>query len=169
MALTLELFIEKVLIGEIKTIQQNYGHYYLSFGLIAQGIELLGACLDSSEFHKKGASSVRFRKAIEELFPVQYQAYNNALSDYDLYENLRCGLLHVVIPKNSIELIQESEKSIFGEHLEIKSIRGQNRLILVAQDLFDDFEKACREVINRIEAGVIDQSKITGALISNDP
>lgn len=169
MSLTLKVFIEKVLIKEIKTIQQNYGHYYLSFGLIAQGIELLGACLDNKEFHKKGESSVRFRDAVKELFPLKYQAYNDRLSDYDLYVNLRCGLLHVVIPQNSIELIQELEMPIFGQHLEIKNIRGRDRLILVAQDLFDDFEKACKEVIKRIDSGVIDPNKITGSIISNEP
>lgn len=54
MGQTLKQFIDKTLISEIKTIQQTSGHHYLFFGLIAQGIELLGACLDDTKFHKKG-------------------------------------------------------------------------------------------------------------------
>jgi hypothetical protein len=170
MGLTLKDFVKKVLIGEIKTIQQTYGHHYLSFGLIAQGIELLGACLDNKDFHKNGTSGDRFRDAIDKLFPDKYKIFNNKTSDYDLYKNLRCGLLHVVLPGSFIELIQESEKEKFNAgHLDIKQIRGKDRLILVSQDLFSDFENACNEIVNRIDLGTIDPSKISGTLIDVEP
>lgn len=170
MGLTLKQFIDKVLIKEIKSIQQTHGHHYLSFGLIAQGIELLGACLDNKKIHKKGASGDRFRKAIDELFPASYKPYNDKTSNYDLYTNLRCGLLHVVIPGSFIELLQEAEKPAYdAEHLEIKNIKGKNRLILVSQELYQDFERACNEIIKRIDSGTIDPNKVSGILIDTEP
>lgn len=165
---TLREIIEGVLIAELKTIQQTHGHHYLSFGLIAQGIEFLGACLDSSAFHQPGLSKDRFRQAICDLFPYEYKKFNDRKSPFDLYTHLRCGLLHVVIPGSPIELIQESEKLFFGaEHLQVKHIRGRERLVLVSQDLFRDFEEACRQVIQRIDNGDIDPSKANIPLIVN--
>lgn len=170
MGLTLKEFIGHVLINEIKTIQQTHEHHYLSFGLIAQGIELLGACLDCNTFHKKGTSGDRFRDAIDKLFPDKYKVYNNKASNFDLYANLRCGLLHIVIPGSFIELIQESEKAIYhGGHLDIKNIRGKDRLLLVSQELYTDFENACNEIIKRIESGTIDPNKVSGTLIATEP
>jgi hypothetical protein len=32
----------------------------------------------------------------------------------------------------------------------VKEIRAMNRLILVLEDLFDDYENACQEIIARI-------------------
>ncbi len=61
-------FIQKVLIDEFKEIQQDEGHHYLSFSLICQGIEFLGACLDSEPFSAKGLGAPRFRRAIYDLF-----------------------------------------------------------------------------------------------------
>lgn len=170
MGLTLKEFIGHVLINEIKAIQQTHGHHYLSFGLIAQGIELLGACLDSTNFHKRGKSSDRFRNAINKLFPEKYKAHNNKASQYDLYANLRCGLLHVVIPGSHIELIQEDEKTTYGGgHLDIKNIRGGDRLLLVSQEFFTDFEKACNEIVKRIDSGAIDPKKVSVELIATEP
>lgn len=162
---TLKGFIKKVLKEEIKKIQQEEKHYFLSFGLISQGIEFLGACLDKNDFHKRDESGTRFRLAIKELFPIQYHQFNNKQNCHDLFSNLRCGLLHVLVPKNSIELIQEAEKEEFAGHLEIKLVRGTDRLILVAQDLFLDFENACNKVIQKIDTGEISGDKITGKII----
>src|SRR4030042_736709 len=73
---------------------------------------------------------------------------------FDLYENLRCGILHVILPGSRLELIRRSEKTILdANHLEVKEIRGMNRLVLVSEDLFDDYEKACKETIARIRDG----------------
>lgn len=167
---TLKQTIEGVLIAEIKAIQQTHGHHYLSFGLIAQGIEFLGACLDSNAFHQSGLSQDRFRRAISHLFPDVYNKFNAKEAPFDLYAHLRCGLLHVLIPGSPIELIQENEKPIFGAaHLEIVHIRGTERLVLVSQDLFRDYEEACRKVIQKIDNGEIDQTKANFPLIANHP
>ncbi len=148
-------FIQKVLIDEFKEIQQDEDHAYLSWSLLSQGIEFLGACLDSEPFSAKGLSAPRFRRAIYDLFPTPYHPFNQGSGKpFDLYENLRCGLWHVILPGSRLELIRRSEKEKFNaNHLEIKDIRAMDRLVLVSEDLFDDYEKACQEIIARIRDG----------------
>ena len=148
-------FIQNILIDEFKKIQQAEGHHYLSFNLICQGIEFLGACLDSEPFSAKGLSAARFRRAIYDLFPTSYRKFNQGSGrPFDLYENLRCGLLHAILPESPLELIQRFEKeSLSVNHLEVKEIRGINKLVLVAEDLFEDYENACQEIIARMIGG----------------
>jgi hypothetical protein len=148
-------FIQKVLIDEFKRIQEDEEHHYLSFSLICQGIEFLGACLDSDAFSNKGLSASRFRRAIYELFPASYHRFNQGSGrPFDLYENLQGSLLHVILPGSQFELIRRSEKTKFNaNHLEVREIRGLNRLVLVSEDLFDDYERACKEIISRIREG----------------
>jgi hypothetical protein len=148
-------FIQNILIDEFKKIQQDEGHHYISFSLICQGIEFLGACLDSEPFSAKGLSAPRFRRAIYDLFPTSYREFNQGSGrPFDLYENLRCGLLYAILPKSPLELIQRSEKeSLSVNHLEVMEIRGINKLVLVAEDLFEDYENACQEIIARMSDG----------------
>jgi hypothetical protein len=148
-------FIQKVLIDEFNEIQQDEEHLYISCSLLCQGIELLGACLDSDAFSAKGLEAPRFRKAIYDLFPTSYHEFNQGSGKpFDLYENLRCSLLQAVLPESRWVLIRRSEKvNLHVNHLEVIEIRGMNRLVLVSEDLFDDYEKACREVMARIGDG----------------
>jgi len=160
-------FIQKVLIDEFKEIQHDEGHPYILFSLICQGIEFLGACLDSEPFSAKGLSAPRFRKAIYDLFPTSYRKFNQGTGKpFDLYENLRCSLMHVILPGSQLELIRRAEKAkISGNHLEVKEIRGINRLVLVSEDLFEDYERACQEIIARISDGRLRSWKFTGDLL----
>ncbi len=160
-------FIQKVLIEEFREIQQDECHHYISFSLICQGIEFLGACLDSEPFSAKGQSAARFRRAVYDLFPASYRPFNQGTGrPFDLYENLRCGLQHVILPESPIELIRQSEKGKFDvNHLEVKEIRGKDRLILVSEGLFDDYEKACKEIIARITDGRLGGWKFEGEVL----
>jgi len=148
-------FIQNVLIDEFKKIQQDEGHLYVSLSLICQGIEFLGACLDSDAFSGKGLGASRFRRAVWDLFPASYHEFNRGSGKpFDLYENLRCGLLQVILPGSRLELIRRSEKAErHAHHLDVREIGGMKRLIVVSEDLFDDYEKACKEVIARIIDG----------------
>jgi len=159
-------FIQNILIDEFKRIQQAEGYHYLSFSLICQGIEFLGACLDSEPFSAKGLSAARFRRAIYDLFPTSYRKFNQGSGrPFDLYENLRCGLLHVILPESSLELIRRSEKEeLNANHLEVKEIRGIHRLVLVSEDLFEDYEKACQEIVARISDNRLRGWKFVGEL-----
>jgi len=157
-------FIQNILIDEFKKIQQDKDHHYISFSLICQGIEFLGACLDSEPFSAKGLSAARFRRAIYDLFPTSYRKFNQGSGrPFDLYENLRCGLLHVILQESPLELIRRSEKEeLNANHLEVKEIRGIHRLVLVSEDLFEDYEKACQEIIARISDGCLKGWKFVG-------
>jgi hypothetical protein len=157
-------FIQNILIDEFKKIQQAEGHHYVSFSLICQGIEFLGACLDSEPFSAKGLSAPRFRRAIYDLFPTSYRKFNQGSGrSFDLYENLRCGLLYVILQESPLELIRRSEKERFNaNHLEVMEIRGIHRLVLVSEDLFEDYEKACQEIIARISGGRLKGWKFVG-------
>jgi len=159
-------FIQEVLIDEFKGIQEDEGHHYLALSLLCQGIEFLGACLDSEAFSNKGLSAPRFRRAIYDLFPTSYHLFNQGSGKpFDLYENFRCGLFHVILPGSRLELIRRSENPKFSaDHLKVKEIRGMNRLVLVSEDLFDDYKKACKEIIARIKDGRLSGWKFTGDL-----
>lgn len=161
-------FIENVLIREVKAIQQEHGHHYISFGLISQGIEFLGACLDNHPFNAEKRSSKRFNRCIRELFPAEYHRFVNKSSKkpFDLYGNLRCGLLHVFIPGPDLEIIQEAEVNDYGKHLEVKNFNGKERLILVSQRLMTDFENACNQVISKIDTKEIDNQKVYNNILS---
>jgi hypothetical protein len=160
-------FIQKVLIDEFKEIQQDEGHPYISFSLICQGIEFLGACLDSEPFSAKGLSAPRFRRAIYDLFPRSYHKFNQGSGKpFDLYENLRCSLIHVILPGSRLELIRRTEKAKFSaNHLEVKEIWSIDRLVLVSEDLFEDYERACQEIIARIGDGRLTGWKFDGDLL----
>ena len=163
-------FIQKVLIDEFKEIQQDAGYHYISFSLICQGIEFLGACLDPNPFSNKGLSAARFRRAIYDLFPPSYHEFNRGSgTPFDLYEDLRCGLLHVILPGSPLELIRRAEKPKFdANHLEVREIRGGDRLVLVSEDLFDDYEKACKEIIARIRDGRLGGGKFERDLLATE-
>ncbi len=160
-------FIQKVLIEEFREIQRDEGHHYISFSLICQGIEFLGACLDSEPFSAKGQSAARFRRAIYDLFPASYRQFNQGTGrPFDLYENLRCGLLHVILPESPLALVRRTENPEFGSiHLDVREIRGIRRLVLVLEDLFDDYEKACKEIIERIRDGRLRGWKFAGDVL----
>ena len=148
-------FIQNVLIDAFEEIQQDGGHRYISFSLICQGIEFLGACLDSEPFSAKGLSAPRFRRAIYDLFPTSYHPFNQGSGKpFDLYENLRCSLFQIILPGSRLELIRRCEEvELDAHHLQIKEIRGIPRVVLVLEDLFSDYESACREIITRITDG----------------
>ena len=148
-------FIQRVLIDQFKEIHQGEGHLCISLSLICQGIEFLGACLDSEPFSAKGLSAPRFRKAIYDLFPANYHPFNQGSGrPLDLYENLRCGLLPIFLSGSRVEVVHRSEQAGSTlRHLEVREIRGMSRLVLVLEDLFEDYEKACRQIISRIVDG----------------
>jgi hypothetical protein len=157
-------FIQKVLIDGFKEIQQEERYHTISFYLICQGIEFLGACLDADGFSAKGLGAPRFRRAIYDLFPESYHPFNRGSGKpFDLYEILQNGLWHIILPGSRLELIRRSEKEkLQANHLEIKEVRGIDRLFLILEDLFDDYEKACKEIVARIRDGRLSGWKFIG-------
>lgn len=159
-------FIQKVLIETFEEIQHEEGHRNISFSLICQGIEFLGACLDSEPFSAKGLNAPRFRRAIYDLFPTSYRPFNQGSGKpFDMYENLRCSLFQSILQESRLELIQRcGEAELDAHHLQITEIQGIPRLVLVLEDLFDDYASACKEIIARITDGRLSGWKFEGEL-----
>jgi hypothetical protein len=149
-------FVRTVLIANIGRMVHDCRLYYLSFGVIAQGIEFLGACLDEEPFDAKRMSRKRFNAAIESLFPETYGEYIAANSEFCLYEELRCSLVHSVRPGRKASLTHREEARREGtEHLGV----FDGKLVVVVEDLYDDLRLACEEVIRRAKIGQLPYNK----------
>jgi len=157
-------FIDEYLVGQIGRIQDigkrsGKDCHYLSFTLICCGIEFLGACLDSDPFDKPVRYGKRFKQAIKELFPVEYHKH-----DETLYKCLRCGIVHVALPKSNIGLTQKKESNKYGtKHLEVDH---SGRLILVSETFYNDFKEACEGIKRKIKDGEIVDPKLQTELLS---
>lgn len=132
--ITAEFFISNIVqeIGEIvKT------HPYLSTILISSGIEFLGKCLDSNcTWDQEDLSRKHFKKALKSM--PDYSYYKKI----DLFDRLRCGMIHQLRPKQKIAL----SKSIPGHGLKLS-----DRNIIDINRLFYNFEEATKDVLNRIQ------------------
>ncbi|MFA5413238.1 MAG: hypothetical protein WC348_01720 [Patescibacteria group bacterium] len=121
--------------------QISYKYPYLSFVLIGIGIEFLGKCLDENRsWQQSGFSAIHFNMAINELMP-KYIPFN---SQFNLCDSLRNGMTHALLPKHNIGLTHREEAKRYGNY-HLKIVNGQ--LILVAEDLYDDFRKACNIIM----------------------
>lgn len=112
---------------------------YISFAILAIGIEFLGKCLNTNENDwNKGRSDLNFKKAINEL--VAFEEYRDKLDKYELHDSLRNGFAHSFVPKGTISLSSKDEDENF------KVTDG--KLNLRCENLYKDFKNACIEVIN---------------------
>ena len=131
-----EGYIEKYLIEQVGKIVDNYKDI-LPYILITAGIEFLGKCLDNNiDIHQSGGSKKAFQKAISELFPSKY---SQAYFKFNLYDQLRCGFNHCTLPGYNIVMSQRTQGQ---ENL---SVTPTGKLVLVIEDFYDDFKKACEQ------------------------
>lgn len=152
--LTLPQFIENPLLHELRNMTHGESAArYLSFGQIAAGIEFLGACLDSDDWHDYEKSQTRFRLAMKYLMPKVDKRYGG-LNDghdrpYDLYSMLRGGMAHVCRPKGDFSFIGAGTAKDKGlRHLEVNGKSG--KMVLVAEEFFENFEAACKDVLQQL-------------------
>lgn len=130
-------FIRNVLIEEIGEVVKT--HPYISFALISVGIELLGKCLltnfphwhriDSNKAYSKGSSLM---EQIDERY-----------SQINLKDELRNGFAHTFKPKGKIALSEVKHGAINFS----KNKNGQT--ILVAEEFYRDFVRACHVVLEK--------------------
>lgn len=104
------------------------------------GVEFLGKCLKYNsvdEIKNKGVheSKKNFNYAIENL--NAFKEYQNLIQskDIELYNNLRCGFVHNFMVKD--EIILQASKNDFNT----------KPITIGVGNFFDDFFKACMEVI----------------------
>ncbi len=128
-------FIKNVLIAEIKDILNH--HPYLSFALIAIGIEFIGKCM-LTEFQDwdRIKPDKAFKKGHDMLIEVD-QRYGSI----DLKNELRNGFAHTFLPKSQIVLSEVKH----GARNFNKNTQGKT--ILVAEEFFRDFVLICHKVL----------------------
>jgi hypothetical protein len=149
--LSVKDFITHVFLKEYKQLLHS-GFHYISFALLALGVEFLGACLDQHDFAKRNLSSARFLDAIKQLFPPKYQPFREALCD-----DLRNGFAHQLRPGSRFALTHRAESQQEGTvHLEALN----NKTVLVAEDFYQDFEAACRRLIKMLDTKALNHPKL---------
>ena len=154
--LTLEDFINETIIRNLKVMVDTPELKYLSFIVMSSAIEFLGACLDNKDFNVEDRVRIRFEGSIKSLRSFSsYKGYlYNGGKGYDLYKELRCGMIHNALPMSKIELIQRAEiKSGIAHLREYNFNRKTNptRLVLVCEDLYDDIKAAATETIGELK------------------
>ena len=149
-------FLDTVIVHDIGAVIEA-GCGYLAFALIAQSIEMIGALLDEHEIdhYELGLPAKRFAKGITEVFqPIdaRYAEFNKEDSIYYLWENLRCGMAHIIRPKSKIVFTGKSDANkLRASHLDkIKFDDGDEYLLLVVEDFYNHLKDACRRAKNKL-------------------
>ncbi len=126
---------------DIKPFVDN--HPYFAFFIIASGIEFLGKCInDKKDWQEEKMSRTDFQNAINQLDSfANYRNYLKGMNtdQIDLYSSLRCGLLHAMLPKSNILLMRGCEPL---------SLDPNRKLLLSVETLYNDFCKACSEILS---------------------
>ena len=128
-------FINTVLIHEIKDILDR--HPYLSFLLVAVGIEFLGKCKLTKE---ATWNRINPAKAFEEGMKLMCEV-EPEYAKLNLKDELRNGFAHTFLPKSKIVL---SEIKHGARNFQLNR-SGQT--ILVAEIFYRDFVIACQKVL----------------------
>ncbi|WP_320019710.1 hypothetical protein [Labilibaculum manganireducens] len=150
-----KLFIRKIFIDEIGRLQKE-GFYFFSFIMMGQAIEALGCFLDDKPLKAKAQSSKRFSKSLNILMGNNYRAVNN---DHWLYDKLRNQLTHSFVPSKSLLLCSRKNQPEGAEHLE--QLNG--RLVLVAEDMYEDLVKGCEKLFGMIDRGKVPLKRIAAS------
>jgi hypothetical protein len=120
---------------------------------MAQGLETLGSFLDSKPLKAREQSKLRFSHAINKLMPVKYAKLNN---NHVLYDQLRASLAHTFTSSRQIYLTSKLDSTYGNKH--IQEVEG--KLILVAEEFYKDFTKACERLMEGMNKGIVTEKKI---------
>ncbi len=145
-------FIQKVFIEEISKMIDN-GSYHFAFVIMVQALETLGSFLDTKPLKARDQSKLRFSHAINRLMPFKYAKLND---NHLLYDQLRASLAHTFTSSRHIFLTSRSNEKMGNKHLE----KINDRLVLVAEDFYDDFKKACNRLMDGMEKGIISKKNV---------
>jgi len=145
-------FIQKVFIEETGHLV-DAGFYHFAFVIMAQGIETLGSFLDTKPLKAREQSKLRFSHAVNRLMPKDYSPLNN---NHKLYDQLRASLAHTFTASRSLLLTSKDNPEFGKKHLQI----ADEKLILVAENFYSDFKKACLRLLNGMDKGIITDKKI---------
>lgn len=157
--------IETIFLRELKSlIYDHKDSAYIKFINLAIGIEYLGACLDNHAFVKEGESKNRFDNALKKLFNRKYLPFSKTDNDFYLFVKFRCSFVHQLRPgKNVVVTHREESRREGTTHLKPTK---SGLLVLVLEDFFDDFEKACTRLFDLEEKGKLPSKKLDEDFIS---
>jgi len=145
-------FIETVLIKETERLVSEGFHHY-AFVIMAQGLEILGSFLDTKPLKAQQQSKLRFSHAINRLMPFEYREINQK---HWLYDKLRASMAHTFTSSRHLLLTSKNHPEFGKKHLKSHN----DKLILVAEDFFSAFKKACLRLIDGMDKGFVPQRKI---------
>jgi hypothetical protein len=145
-------FIQKVFIEETGRLV-DAGFYHFAFVIMAQGIETIGSFLDSKPLKAREQSKLRFSHAINRLMPKEYSQLNN---NHKLYDQLRASLAHTFTASRSLLLTSKDNPEFGKKHLQ----ETDEKLILVVENFYADFKKACLRLLDGMDKGKISDKKI---------
>ena len=137
-------WIREVMIGRARRLAEC-GLTDITFMVIGQGIETMGAFLDKKPFRAKGQAASRFSVALDELFPPRYCALNGRGF---LFANLRSSLTHLSVGSPHLVLAHTCDKAV---HLSVKD----KKTTLVLENLMDDYVAAWEKIIDRLAGGTL--------------
>ena len=137
-------WIREVMIGRARRLAEC-GLTDITFMVIGQGIETMGAFLDKKPFRAKGQAASRFSVALDELFPPRYSALNGRGF---LFANLRSSLTHLSVGSPHLVLAHTCDKAV---HLSVKN----KKTTLVLENLMDDYVAAWEKIIDRLAGGTL--------------
>jgi hypothetical protein len=160
----LEEFISTLLLHDFGLIVAFPSLRYLSFGLVAAGIEFLGACTDRYPFDQRGRSEKRFMRGIERfLKPIdgRYSKYNTPSSPYYLYAELRHSVVQAVLSRSQVSFMTREDAAKDGTaHLAIDP--KDHRLVLVAEEFYAHFALACEALKAQLPTLALSVPKLKG-------
>ena len=135
---------------------------YMSFVIMSAIVEFIGKCMKCREdFSMKGCSKQDFCHAINNLEELsKYKVFNTENSNH-LYDHLRCGMVHSMIPQSDVVLSDSSN--------------NLKEKIVGAKDFYSDLQRAWEEIQQNNSIGAYLSKKkavdinnnLTGSTLSN--
>lgn len=158
MSFDIHQFIDQIVKKELPDLAAK--NRYLGAGVLAGGIEFMGACIDTHPIAVERQSPARFCLALNEFFPAKYHQFSRpaphtkALApQHDLYSCLRCGMAHVMRPQGVLLTGTTKEAKADGHtHLKILNRGGKDRPLIVVEQFSKDFVAAVNKLQKRIKA-----------------
>lgn len=145
-------FVQKVFIDDIQKLIDNK-LYHFAFVIMAQGLEVLGSFLDKKPLKARDQSKLRFSHAINKLMPKEYRSLND---NHRLYDQLRASLAHTFTTSKYIILASKTNTNYTKMHLKY----SEDKLILLVEDFYADFTKACLRLFEGMAKGIIHEKKV---------
>jgi hypothetical protein len=127
---------------------QTAGFENISFILIGQCIELMGAITDRKPLRARQQSRERFALALHLYFPAAYEKINQQGWFYD---KLRNHMTHTFAASSWLLLTNQPDPVNGRSHLGYQD----KRLILVAELFYQDLKVASAKILDLLENGTL--------------